>query len=47
MHRDIPNGRPMFVCNWHAQLATAPLDPQYRFDYRLQEYVRVPIVGKG
>lgn len=45
-HQDVPRGLQVKVCDYHTSLAAAPLDPQYRWDPHIDEFVRVPIVTK-
>lgn len=42
-HADIPNGRPVAACRYHASLPYAPLDRCFRWDARTRTYARVPV----
>ena len=42
IHMDIPRGLQPRMCDYCKGLARAPLDPTWRFDPALQEYVRKP-----
>lgn len=41
-HDDIPNSRKAGLCEYHRDLAFAPLDREYRYDPLLGNYVRLP-----